>query len=71
MIPEIGHFALIVAAAIALVLGILPIAGAARSVPGWIAVARLRALEGGARDEVEPTKVDRLTLTGETTRPAV
>ncbi|MCL4315822.1 MAG: heme lyase CcmF/NrfE family subunit [Gammaproteobacteria bacterium] len=40
MIPEIGHFALIVALGIALVQTILPLAGAARGIPSWMAVAR-------------------------------
>ncbi|HHH36946.1 MAG TPA: heme lyase CcmF/NrfE family subunit [Gammaproteobacteria bacterium] len=40
MIPEIGHFALIVALAIALVQGLLPLAGAARGNVAWMAVAR-------------------------------
>jgi cytochrome c-type biogenesis protein CcmF len=40
MIPEIGHFSLIVALAIALTLGALSLIGAARRIPGFIAVAR-------------------------------
>jgi cytochrome c-type biogenesis protein CcmF len=40
MIPEIGHFALIVALTLALVQGILPLVGAQRGIPGFIAVAR-------------------------------
>jgi cytochrome c-type biogenesis protein CcmF len=40
MIPEIGHFALIVALAIALVQGALPLVGVAKRVPAFIAVAR-------------------------------
>ena len=40
MIPELGHFALIVALAIALVQGTLPLVGAAKKIPGFIAVAR-------------------------------
>ena len=40
MIPEIGHFALIVALAIALAQAILSLTGAARGIPGFIAVAR-------------------------------
>jgi cytochrome c-type biogenesis protein CcmF len=39
MIGEIGHFCLIVALTLALTQGILPLAGAARGVPGWMAVA--------------------------------
>ena len=40
MIPELGHFALIVALMLALVQGTLPLIGAARGNPGFIAVAR-------------------------------
>jgi cytochrome c-type biogenesis protein CcmF len=40
MIPEIGQFALILALTMAVVLGVLPIAGAARGIPGWVHVAR-------------------------------
>ncbi len=40
MIPELGHFSLILALAMACVLAILPIAGSARGISGWIAVAR-------------------------------
>ncbi|HSO06789.1 MAG TPA: heme lyase CcmF/NrfE family subunit [Pelomicrobium sp.] len=40
MIPEFGHFALIVALFIALMLGLLPMVGAARGVPAFVAFAR-------------------------------
>ena len=40
MIPELGHFSLILALYTAVVLAIVPVAGAARSIPGWIALAR-------------------------------
>jgi cytochrome c-type biogenesis protein CcmF len=40
MIPELGHFALIVALCIALTQAILPLAGAARGNPAWMNVAR-------------------------------
>jgi len=40
MIPEIGHFALILAFTIALVQGTLPLIGAAKRNPGFMAVAR-------------------------------
>src|SRR3954468_8786413 len=40
MIGEIGHFCLIVALMLALVQGVLPLAGAARGVPAWMAVAQ-------------------------------
>ena len=40
MIPELGHFALILALCLALVQSLLPLAGAWRRVPAWMAVAR-------------------------------
>ena len=40
MIAELGHFSLILALCMALVLGILPIVGAFRNQAGWVAVAR-------------------------------
>ncbi len=40
MIPELGHFALIIALSMAVVLAIVPITGALRGVAGWIAIAR-------------------------------
>ncbi|HUK03461.1 MAG TPA: heme lyase CcmF/NrfE family subunit [Burkholderiales bacterium] len=40
MIPELGHFALIIAAVIALVQGTLPLLGAARRIPAFTALAR-------------------------------
>ena len=40
MIPEIGHFALILSLCMALVQSIFPLIGAARDIPGWVAVAR-------------------------------
>ncbi len=40
MLPELGHFALIVALFIAAVLGTLPIVGAARGHAAWMALAR-------------------------------
>ena len=40
MIGEIGHFALIVALFLALTQGVLALAGAARGVPAWMAVAQ-------------------------------
>ncbi len=40
MIPELGHLSLIMALCMALVQGTVPIAGAIRTVPGWIALAR-------------------------------
>ncbi|WP_077002274.1 heme lyase CcmF/NrfE family subunit [Variovorax sp. KK3] len=44
MIPELGHFALVLALAMALVQGSLPLAGAARGHAGWIALARPAAV---------------------------
>src|SRR5262245_52078134 len=40
MIPEIGHFSLILALTLALAQGVLPLLGAARAVPEWMALAR-------------------------------
>lgn len=40
MIPEFGHFALILALCVSLVLGILPLVGAHTRHAGWIAIAR-------------------------------
>jgi cytochrome c-type biogenesis protein CcmF len=40
VIPEIGHFALILALLLAIVQGVFPIAGAARRIPAWMALAR-------------------------------
>ena len=36
MIPEIGHFALILALCMAVVQGVLPFAGAAKGIAGWV-----------------------------------
>ncbi len=44
MIPELGSFALVLALLVALVQGILPLAGAQRGVPAWIAMARPSAV---------------------------
>ncbi len=43
MIPELGHFALILALLLALVQGTLPIAGAARGIATWMALGRAAA----------------------------
>ena len=40
MIPELGHFALIIALSLAWVLAIVPITGAVRSIAGWMLLAR-------------------------------
>lgn len=40
MIPELGHFALILAAVVSLVLGTLPLLGAHQQKPAWVALAR-------------------------------
>jgi len=44
MIPELGHFALILALILALVQSIFPLIGAARGIPNWMAVARPAAV---------------------------
>ncbi|MDA1342926.1 MAG: heme lyase CcmF/NrfE family subunit [Proteobacteria bacterium] len=40
MIPEAGHFSLILALCMAIILAVAPTVGATRSISGWIAVAR-------------------------------
>ena len=40
MIPEIGHFALVLALSMALVQGLVPLAGAQMGIPSWVAVAK-------------------------------
>ena len=40
MIPEIGHFALILAMVVALIQGTIPLIGSQRGMPAWIALAR-------------------------------
>ncbi|GAB4346066.1 MAG: heme lyase CcmF/NrfE family subunit [Gammaproteobacteria bacterium] len=40
MIPELGHFALVLALCLALVQGTVPLVGASKAIPGWIALAR-------------------------------
>ncbi len=40
MLPELGNFALILAMSVALAQGVIPLIGAARGIPGWIAFAR-------------------------------
>ena len=40
MIPELGHFAIILALMVALVQGVLPLVGAHRNEAAWIALAR-------------------------------
>ena len=40
MLPEIGHFALIMALCMALVQTIFPLIGTIRSIPGWIVLAK-------------------------------
>jgi len=44
MIPELGHFALILALCLALVQTIFPLIGAALTIPNWMAVARPAAV---------------------------
>jgi cytochrome c-type biogenesis protein CcmF len=40
MIPELGHFSLILALCLAVIQGVCPIVGAARGLPSWMALAR-------------------------------
>jgi len=40
MIPELGHFALILALCMAVVQGCVPIFGAAKGIAGWVQVAK-------------------------------
>lgn len=40
MLPELGHYALILALCLALVQGVVPLAGAQRGIVNWMAVAR-------------------------------
>ena len=44
MIPELGHFSLILALSVALVLGVLPLVGAQKGIASWVALARPAAL---------------------------
>lgn len=44
MIPELGHYALVLALAVALAQSVIPLVGASRSLPSWIAVARPAAI---------------------------
>ena len=39
MIPELGHFALIIALGVSVIQGVVPLLGAQRGVPEWMAVA--------------------------------
>jgi cytochrome c-type biogenesis protein CcmF len=39
MIAELGHFALIIALCVAIVQGVVPLLGAWRGVPEWMALA--------------------------------
>ena len=40
MIPELGHFALILALCLALVLAVVPLLGTFTRTPAWVALAR-------------------------------
>ncbi|MDJ0956646.1 MAG: heme lyase CcmF/NrfE family subunit [Arenicellales bacterium] len=40
MIPEIGHFALILSLCLSVVQSVFPLIGATRDIPGWVAIAR-------------------------------
>lgn len=44
MIPEIGHFALIIALCITIVQSVLPLAGATIGIQRWVAIAKPAAL---------------------------
>lgn len=44
MIPEIGHFALILALVLAIMLGALPLIGSLRGISNWVALARPLAI---------------------------
>ncbi len=43
MIAEIGHFALILALVMAVIQGVMPLVGAARGIPSWMAVGKMCA----------------------------
>ena len=47
VIPELGQLALIIALGVALAQGVLPLIGAQRAFPAWIALARPAAWAGG------------------------
>ena len=49
MIAEFGHFALVLALAVALVQTVVPLVGAAKRWPGWMAVAEPAVFEEFAR----------------------
>ena len=59
MIPEIGHFALILALLVALVQGTLPLIGAQRGVSAWIALARPASATLVRRDAAHDTPAQR------------
>ena len=40
MVPELGHFALIIALCVAIIMAAVPLAGTVWRVPGWVALAR-------------------------------
>ncbi len=40
MVPELGHFALVLALCLAIVQGTVPLVGAGKGIPGWVALAR-------------------------------
>ena len=48
MIPELGHFALILALLLSLVLATLPVVGAHKRVPAWMALAPVETKVGTA-----------------------
>ena len=60
MIPELGHFALILALLLAALLATLPIVGAQRGVAVWMALARPLATDSScsspSRSAASPTR---------------
>jgi len=44
MIPELGHFALILALGLACVQAVIPLIGTLQKIPNWVAVARPAAV---------------------------
>ena len=61
MIPELGNFALILALLLALIQGTLPIIGAARGIPSWMALAR-PVVAGAVRIRRHRLRLPRLFL---------
>ena len=59
MIPEVGHYALVLALVVALVQGTLPLAGAARGDPGLMELGRTAALALEKLGPKSPPEVSR------------